>query len=289
MAEKSTRVWARIGGVRLVLFFVLLALADFGPQVLTQTFLLNPMPEAFRPYAKLAAVFVIMALVIAVYRVLVRWLEQRPAQEIDIKPASFSAGALLAIVMFSAIYAIYFKLGAAHYDGLNPAPRLLGILAMVIVSGIGEELIFRGGVYRIVEDMFGSGVALVFSGALFGFLHANNPHATLLSSVAIAIEAGILLGAAYAVTRNLWLAIGIHMGWNFAEGGIFGASVSGGADHRGLLNISLSGPDWLTGGSFGPEASVVTMAICTAAGLYFVWRTIKTKRWVPLRCRMVLD
>jgi membrane protease YdiL (CAAX protease family) len=160
---------------------------------------------------------------------------------------------------------------------------------MAILSGVCEELIFRAGIYRITEDMFGTGIALVISGAVFGLVHLGNPHASLIAGIAIALEAGILLGAAYAATRNLWFPIGIHIGWNFAEGGIFGASVSGTPAGHGLLNIPLAGPDWLTGGAFGPEASVVTIVICTAAGLYFVVQTIRKGRWCRAGFRMLLD
>jgi hypothetical protein len=80
------------------------------------------------------------------------------------------------------------------------------------------------------------------------------------------LEAGILLAAAYMLTRRLWLCMGLHFAWNFTQGGIFSAAVSGGASH-GLLKATLVGPDWLTGGAFGPEASAVAVVVCTTAGL----------------------
>jgi Predicted metal-dependent membrane protease len=281
--------FARIGFLRLVLFFVLLALADFGPQLILQSFIRPHLPDALRPAVFLASAIAIGAFVIWIYRLLVRWLEKREAPEINSKPRAFAIGAAMAVALFAAIYAIFFAIGAARFNGINPAPHLLAILTMVILSGIGEELVFRGAVYRIVEDMFGSAAALIFSGALFGFLHWHNPGATFFSGFAIAIEAGVLLGAAYALTRNLWLPIGIHMGWNFAEGGIFGASVSGMKSNQGLLDIPLSGSNLVTGGAFGPEASVVVAVICTAAGIAFVWLAIKRGRWVPFRSRLMLD
>ncbi len=92
----------------------------------------------------------------------------------------------------------------------------------------------RGVLFRIVEESLGSWIALALSAALFGALHAFNPGATLTSSIAIALEAGVLLAAVFMVTRRLWMVIGLHTAWNFTEGGVFGASVSGG-DAHGML------------------------------------------------------
>jgi uncharacterized protein len=97
--------------------------------------------------------------------------------------------------------------------------------------------------------------ALVISGLVFGLLHVANPNATLLAGLAIAIEAGILLGGVYMLTRRLWLAMGLHLAWNLTQGGVYGVAVSGHA-MDGLLESALSGPAWLSGGAFGAEASV---------------------------------
>src|SRR3954471_14552398 len=120
--------------------------------------------------------------------------------------------------------------------------------------------------FRIVEESLGSVIALVASAALFGLLHAFNPGATLVSTVAIALEAGSILAAAYLLTRPLWMAIGLHAAWNFTEGGVFGASVSGSAPH-GLLHSRFTGAPLLSGGGFGPEASIVAIVVCLTAGI----------------------
>jgi membrane protease YdiL (CAAX protease family) len=281
----------RIGLLRLVLFFVLLVIAGFGAKGILNGHVLPNIPAALRNWVGLGANLVICVFMISVYALLVGIFERRDILELSIKRGArlWACGLALAVAMFCLIYAVFLGLGTARWQGFAGTAYLLPMAVMALFSGISEELIFRGGVYRITEDMFGTGAALLISGALFGLLHLGNPHASLLAGIAIAVEAGILLGAAYAATRNLWLAIGIHMGWNFAEGGIFGASVSGLPSGQGLFRIPLAGPDWLTGGEFGPEASVVTLAICTAAGLYFVWRTMRTGRWCRAGFRMMLD
>jgi hypothetical protein len=99
-----------------------------------------------------------------------------------------------------------------------------------------------------------------------------------LSAVAIA---GLLLGAAFALTGRLWLPIGIHIGWNFAEGSLFGTAVSGGQLGGSVIVGKLSGPDILTGGRFGPEASIVTIVVLLMATAFLGWRLARSRRAEP--------
>jgi hypothetical protein len=138
-----------------------------------------------------------------------------------------------------------------------------------ILAAVLEEVAMRGIIFRILEQWLGSWIALALSAAIFGLLHLLNPGTTLLNAVSIMLEAGIMLAAAYMLTRRLWLCIGIHFAWNFTQGGIFSAAVSGGAT-RGLLQAKLVGAEWLTGGAFGVEASAVALTVCACAGLLFV-------------------
>jgi CAAX protease family protein len=149
--------------------------------------------------------------------------------------------------------------------------------AAALVAAVGEETLMRGVLFRIVERSLGSWIALALSAALFGALHGFNAGATVLSSIAIALEAGVLLAAAYMCSRRLWLPIGVHTGWNFTEGGVFGASVSGGQEH-GMLASVFRGPDLLTGGAFGPEASLVAVVVCLALGVAFIVLAVRRGR-----------
>ncbi len=120
--------------------------------------------------------------------------------------------------------------------------------------------------------------------AAFGLVHAGNPGATWVSSLAIALESGVLLGLAYAVTRTLWWPIGLHFGWNLTEGGIFGAAVSGG-QNVGLVSASLSGRPLISGGAFGPEASIAAVAVSVCASAVLVWATVRAGKWRAARMR----
>jgi len=146
---------------------------------------------------------------------------------------------------------------------------LLAPLLGALIAAFIEELVFRGVLFRILEESLGSWLALGLSALVFGVLHAFNHGATWVSTLAIALEAGVLLAAVYMFSRRLWTCIGLHCAWNFAEGGVFGAQVSG-SKASGLLASRFRGPDILTGGDFGPEASVVAVLICLAAGVAFV-------------------
>lgn len=132
-----------------------------------------------------------------------------------------------------------------------------------------EEIFFRGVLLRLLDQRFGSMVALAATSLFFGRAHLANPEGTVAGALAIALEAGLMLGAAFLLTRRLWLAIGIHLAWNFFQGGVFGGNVSGSDlnESGGLFRSELSGPDWLTGGTIGVEGSVVAVLICVAAGL----------------------
>jgi membrane protease YdiL (CAAX protease family) len=120
---------------------------------------------------------------------------------------------------------------------------------------------------------------------LFGLSHLLNPNASLWGAIAIAIEAGGMLAAAYAATRNLWVPIGLHFGWNFAAGGIFSTEVSGNDTPQGLLDSAMSGPPLLTGGDFGPEGSVYSVLFGVLVTIVFMWLAHRRGHIVPRRRR----
>src|SRR5260221_6185608 len=143
-----------------------------------------------------------------------------------------------------------------------------------MMPAVMEELLFRGILFRWIEEFGGSWAALIVTSALFGLADSQNPGAPLFSSFAIAVEAGLLLGGAYMLTRSLWMPIGLHAAWNFTQGPILGVPVSGNHVH-GLFQAKLSGPVILSGGAFGLEASIIALAVCAAAGLWFVYLAIR--------------
>ncbi len=147
-----------------------------------------------------------------------------------------------------------------------------GLLLMAVV-GLAEETLFRGIIFRYIEAALGSWAALALTSALFGVAHLSNPAATVAGAAAIAIEAGIMLGAAYMLTRSLWLAIGIHWSWNFFQGSVFGINVSGSnLPLASILTPTIGGPEILSGGAFGIEASMIAVVVCVIFGIWLLLR-----------------
>lgn len=143
---------------------------------------------------------------------------------------------------------------------------------MAFTSAIFEEILVRGIIFRIMEEKLGSYIALIISALIFGALHLANPNATIATAFGLAIQAGLLLGAAFIYSKNLWFPIAIHFAWNFMQSAIYGANVSGNAIKKTLIVSKIEGPDWLTGGEFGPEGSIQATVFCFIAtlGLLFL-------------------
>jgi membrane protease YdiL (CAAX protease family) len=217
------------------------------------------------------------------YLLLVKLVERRPLAELA--PRKLLPDGLLGIAMglilFSTIVGVLWLLGSYRVTGFNPHANWLHALLMVgLGAGIGEEIMFRGGLFRIVEEGLGTWAALVISAIFFGAAHVSNEGATLWSSAAIAIEAGLLFGMLYHVTRSLPLCMGLHLAWNFAQGTIYGIPVSG-MKAEGWLVSTRGGPDWLSGGVFGAEASVVALSLCSLCTLGLIVVALRRHTIVP--------
>ena len=224
-----------------------------------------------------------VGLTVLLYKWFQRRIERREDAELALPGAAreVSAGFAGGLVLSSAMVGVTALLGGLEVDGVRGVGRLWSMAAMGIGTGFFEELLFRGVLFRQVERVGGSWGALAVTSAFFGLAHIANPGATWFAAVAIAFEAGILLGGAYMLTRRLWLAIGLHAGWNFTQGWIFSVPVSGGKAPEGLLLVQRHGPEWLTGGAFGLEASAVAMVVATSAGCGLLWLAHRQGRFVP--------
>jgi len=247
-----------------------------GPEILVSMavrFVMHP----HGPLGSLITGLCATAAAVIGYTVFVRFVERRPAVSEFAAPGwpkELGAGLLTGFLLFSLVVAVIALLGGYHVIGEHPATVLFPVLALSLVSGVGEEIVVRGIIFRLVESSLGTWIALIVSAALFGAGHLGNQHSGLLPAVAIALEAGIMLAALYMLTRRLWAAIGLHAAWNFTQGGIYGIAVSGGAVD-GVLIPRISGPDLLTGGAFGAEASLPAILICTVFGIVvtaIAWR-----------------
>ncbi len=222
------------------------------------------------PGLGLAASGVACLIALGIYTLLVRLGEDRWPGELALRPAAgqLAIGLGLGSAMFVAVMAILIGTGLYSFEWHGGAPAWRGV-GLAMQSAVVEELLVRGVILRLLWRAFGPIVAFAASAALFGLGHAFNPGATAMSVACIALEAGIMLGALYALTRRLWMSIGVHAAWNFTQGYVFGAAVSGG-DFGPALARSVARGDastWLSGGGFGPEASLPALLVCTGVGL----------------------
>jgi uncharacterized protein len=166
---------------------------------------------------------------------------------------------------------------AWNLPGENVVAVVVGGLLLTALIAVSEEVLLRGIFFRILEEGVGSWIAVAISALVFGLLHVTNPNASLWAGIAVALEAGVLFGAVYIHTRSLWMPIGLHWTWNFFEGWVFGTPVSG-IDITGLLRSTTEGPTLWTGGSFGPEAGLIAVFICGAAGVLILVRCAREGR-----------
>ncbi|MBE1532853.1 CPBP family intramembrane glutamic endopeptidase [Actinomadura algeriensis] len=229
--------------------------------------------------------FATAALALFVYTRIVRRTERREVTELarkDAVPAT-GRGLLIGGAMFGAVIANIAFLGGYHVDGIGSVSGAIGLLGFMAAVAVTEELLFRGVLFRIIEERIGTYLSLTLTGLVFGLMHLVNPDATLWGSIAIAIEAGFMLAAAYAATRNLWLPIGLHFAWNFAQGGVFGTQVSGNGESEGLLNGETSGSALVTGGEFGPEGSLYAVGFGAALTVVFMWLAHRRGNVIPRR------
>ena len=230
--------------------------------------------------------FVVRALApLIAYLLLVRLIERRSIAELA--PGKLIPGGLMGIsaglTMVSATVGILALLDSYHVIGFNSGMNWLGMLTLVgLGAAIGEEVMFRGVLFRIVEEGLGSWWALALSALFFGAIHFGNQGATFWSSIAIAVDAGLMLGLLYHVTRSLPVCMGLHAAWNFFQGPFYGTPVSG-FKAEGWLVSTLSGPDWLTGGEFGLEGSVVMVAVCSLITLGLLIVALRRGSLVPCR------
>lgn len=215
--------------------------------------------------------WILAFLLFGLITVIERLTTGRPPASIGFDPRgavrSFVLGLALGAVLFSAVVLELAVEGYYRITGIHVTLDL-AITALLLLAGAAvEEFLFRGVLFRLIEEWSGTWIALAISAILFGAAHSFNPGASWNSDVSIAVEAGLLLGAAFVATKNLWFPIGLHFAWNFFEGPIYGTQVSGSALGTSAFAAHVGGPAWLTGGSFGPEAGVCAIVTTLVASI----------------------
>jgi len=217
-----------------------------------------------------------------------RWLDKKSFESLGLKLdrqtwIDILAGIGITFVQMGFIYILMLGLGWLTFAGFawqfDPVSVVLKntllFFVVFIFVGWNEELLSRGYHLQTIASGINLFWGVIISSAVFGLLHLGNPNATWVSAAGI-FFAGIFLAYGYICTKQLWLPIGLHIGWNFCEGVVFAFPVSG-LDIYALLRIKVNGPVIWTGGAFGPEAGLIVLpSLVVGVGLIY-WFT-KTRK-----------
>ena len=269
IARQRMRVAARMLGSLL-----LGGVAILGSILIFRQGLLPLIEAVFHPGPALLSVFRragILLTAVAGYWAFVHWHEKREATELHLRPVHLMLGGAGGAAMVALPMAVLFALGVYEqvlFRGASPA--LPGVAALIGIAAILEELVYRCLLFRGLEGAWGTKVALVVQAVVFAVQHLENVEQGGISDVLTMLVSVTLLGLLWAgvfvLARNLWVVAANHAAWNFTIL-LSGLPLSGIEDWRKLapLESRFAGPDWLTGGMFGPESSLLVIAATTVA------------------------
>ena len=270
--------WLRASAWLALLFF--LTAGAFG---LPLQWAVDHLPAGNTP-PQLAGVVVACAAALGCYALAVRLGEGRAPGEQALRPAvgGLVVGAGLGLLMMVTLMGVLVLTGAYDVTPVGAAAPWAP-LGLALQAAVTEELWMRALLFRLLWRVLGPRWALVAAAAVFAALHLANPGANALAGATVA-TAGLMFCALFALTGRLWVPIGLHLAWNLAQGYLFGAAVSGGAPGASLAvsTTAAGAPVWLTGGTFGPEASVVALLI---VALVTVVALLRVPRNGPQRAR----
>jgi membrane protease YdiL (CAAX protease family) len=189
-----------------------------------------------------------------------RRVERRDVAELRISraPAECGQGLGLGVVLGLLSVAPLAALGMYRIDGRGDVHPLVQQIPEMLLVSVMEELLVRGVVFRLAQQAWGSGRALALSTVLFVAAHLFGEIS--LIGVLVTAAASVAFTAAYLASRRLWLPIGMHFGWNYLFSAVLSVPVSG-HPAAGWVHASSSGPQWLTGGAYGIEASSVALLV----------------------------
>lgn len=174
--------------------------------------------------------------------------------------------------------------GTVHVVNVRLDLRVLALGTLVFaVSGLVEEVLFRllllGGLRRLLHS---ATAALVISSLAFAALEMVTTDGTTALSVTSTALGGVMYGVAFLRTGRLWLPVGMHVGWNWVQGTVLGFPVSGTTDYSGAFTeLATSGPVWLGGGAYGPEASIFSLVGRLVIIALVVAATRQSSAWPP--------
>lgn len=219
---------------------------------------------------KLVAAIVGSIAILLIYRLAVGFGERRAVPELNLRraPTDLLVGLAIGAAVLSAIVGTLWAFGWVVIDS-KPIDGVALAFRDSIRSGVLEELVLRLVIFRLLWRAFGIWPAIAVSAAFFGAVHLGNPDSSLMAAACLIAGEGIGIGL-YLLTGRIWASIGMHAAWNFTQGWIFGSVVSGTSGIAGgpLATRPVAGvPELLSGGGFGPEASLAALVVSLAASV----------------------
>ncbi len=183
-------------------------------------------------------------------------------------------GVLLGLLTLAPLWG----LGIYRVEGLGDASQLLKQMPEMVLASVFEELLIRGVIFRIAEQAWGSRRALALSTVIF--VAAHLPGEISPMGMLVTAAASLAFTGAYQISRRLWLPIGMHFAWNYLFSAVFSVPVSGHAA-KGWLHGTMNGPQWLSGGAYGVEASAVALVVWAVAAALLLRRAHTTGQFMP--------
>jgi membrane protease YdiL (CAAX protease family) len=195
-------------------------------------------------------------------------------------------GFMLPALLIGLIFIVQQSMGWLQIESLAweraPAaewlPDLLAMLVIFLSIGIQEELLSRGYQLQNLAEAMNLHWGLFLSSIFFSLLHIQNPNASW-ASILVTLVSGYFLAFGWVRTGRLWLPIGLHVGWNFFQGSVFGFPVSG-LEVSTLISHRVQGPILMTGGAYGPEASLLSLP-AMALGSLLIWAYTRKRKADP--------
>ena len=234
---------------------------------------------------RLAAVVVGSAAMLVAYRIAVHLGERRAVPELGLRALAaelatgVGIGAMLMVIIIGILWAARWVTIAQ-----TPVTAVLESLKLSIQSGVIEEVLMRLIIFRLLWRLGGVWPALVITALLFGGLHLSNPDASVFAALCLVAGEGVGAGL-YLLTGRIWASIGMHAGWNFAQGWLFGCAVSG-------IDLASGGPlqtkpvenvdVMLSGGGFGPESSIAALGVSLLASALCLLLALRRGRFVTV-------
>ena len=200
-----------------------------------------------------------LIVMVAVYYLILKYYEKRPFTELSQKHAlkENTIGFMLGFLIISVAVGILYLGGFYEIIHMNSILKFIPLITFIMGSAMLEELIFRGIIFKILENWKGTIIALIASASIFQIPHFMNPHEGLLPAI-LGVLFGVVTALMYANTKRLWLPFAFHFGWNLAQPTL-GTTLSVINDFEILFQAKIDGPEILTGSAFGIEDSIISM------------------------------